>query len=100
MDQGDILAAFQSGDVIRRFVTVPEGMPSILVWERVMAEPLLTGEVAVPPEGSILPDTYAFERGQSRASIVAQMQAAMAKALAEEWAKRREALSSAPRARP
>ncbi|PLK22497.1 endolytic transglycosylase MltG [Porphyrobacter sp. TH134] len=88
MSQADILAAFQSGDVIRRFVTIPEGMPSILVWERLMAEPLLTGEVAVPPEGSILPDTYAFERGQSRASLVEQMQAAMDKALAEEWGKR------------
>jgi len=88
MSQSDILAAFQSGDVIRRFVTIPEGMPSILVWERLMAEPLLSGEVAVPPEGSILPDTFAFERGQSRASLVEQMQAAMDKALAEEWAKR------------
>lgn len=98
MDQGDILAAFQSGAVIRRFVTVPEGMPSILVWERVMAEELLTGEVAVPPEGSILPDTYAFERGQSRASIIARMQAAMDKALAEEWAKRGEGIVvSSPR---
>jgi UPF0755 protein len=88
MSQGDILAAFQSGDVIRRFVTIPEGMPSILVWERLMAEPLLTGDIPVPPEGSILPNTYAFERGQSRAELVAQMQAAMDKALAEEWAKR------------
>ncbi|MCX9146502.1 endolytic transglycosylase MltG [Erythrobacter sp. WG] len=88
MSQGDILAAFQSGDVIRRFVTIPEGMPSILVWERLMAEPLLTGEVPVPPEGSILPDTYAFERGQSRAELVEQMQAAMDRALAEEWARR------------
>ncbi len=88
MSQGDILAAFQSGDVIRRFVTIPEGMPSVLVWERLMAEPLLSGEVAVPPEGSILPDTYAFERGQSRAKLMEQMQAAMDKALAEEWAKR------------
>jgi UPF0755 protein len=88
MSQGEILEAFQSGDVIRRFVTVPEGMPSILVWERLMAEELLTGEVDVPPEGSILPDTYAFERGQSRASLVEQMQAAMDKALAEEWARR------------
>ena len=88
MSQGDILAAFQSGDVIRRFVTIPEGMPSILVWERLMAEELLTGAVPVPPEGSILPDTYAFERGQSRASLVEQMQAAMDTALAEEWAKR------------
>jgi len=88
MSQGDILEAFQSGDVIRRFVTIPEGMPSILVWERLMAEPLLTGEVPVPPEGSILPDTYAFERGQTRASLVEQMQAAMDRALAEEWGKR------------
>ncbi len=88
MSQSDILEAFQSGDVIRRFVTIPEGMPSILVWERLMAEDLLTGEVAVPPEGSILPDTYSFERGQSRKALVEQMQAAMDKALAEEWAKR------------
>ncbi|MCM0001319.1 MAG: endolytic transglycosylase MltG [Erythrobacter sp.] len=88
MSQGDILAAFQSGDVIRRFVTIPEGMPSILVWERLMGEELLTGEIPVPPEGSILPDTYSFERGQSRAKLVEQMQAAMDRALAEEWAKR------------
>ena len=93
MSQGDIINAFQSGDVIRRFVTIPEGMPSILVWERLMAEDLLTGEVAVPPEGSILPDTYAFERGQSRVSLVAQMQAAMDKALAEEWANRRPGIA-------
>lgn len=88
MSQGEILAAFQSGDVIRRFVTIPEGMPSILVWERLMAEPLLTGEIEVPAEGSILPDTYAFERGQSRVELVEQMQAAMDLYLAEAWAKR------------
>ena len=93
MSQREILAAFQSGDVIRRFVTIPEGMPSILVWDRLMAEELLTGEVAVPPEGSILPDTYAFERGQSRKSLIEQMQAAMDRALAEEWAKRRPGIA-------
>lgn len=88
MTQREILAAFQSGDVIRRFITIPEGMPSILVWERLLSEKLLSGEADVPPEGSILPDTYAFERGQSRKSLIEQMQAAMDKALAEEWAKR------------
>ena len=88
MSQGEILKAFQSGDVIRRFVTIPEGMPSVLVWERLMAEELLTGEVPVPPEGSILPDTYAFERGEARSAVVERMQAAMDRALAEEWGKR------------
>ncbi len=88
MDQGEILTAFQSGDVIRHFVTIPEGMPSILVYERLLATDLLTGDVEVPPEGSILPNTYAYERGATRASVLAQMQRAMDLALAEEWAKR------------
>ena len=88
MTQGDMLAMFQSGDVIRRFVTIPEGMPSVLVWERLMAEELLTGEIDVPAEGSILPDTYAFERGQSRQELLDQMQSAMDLYLAEAWAKR------------
>ena len=83
-----ILDTFQNGQVIRRFVTVPEGLPSIMVWERLMAEDLLTGEVSVPEEGSVLPDTYDFERGESRASVVARMQAAMDEYLAQAWADR------------
>ena len=88
MSQSQILQAFQSGDVIRRFITIPEGMPSIMVYERLMAEELLTGDIEVPLEGSILPDTYAFERGQSRESLIEQMQLAMDKYLAEAWAER------------
>lgn len=85
MSQADILRAFQSGDVIRRFITIPEGMPSILVHQRLMAEELLTGEVAVPPEGSVLPDTYDFERGEARSAVLARMQTAMVNYLAEAW---------------
>ncbi|MBV7259706.1 endolytic transglycosylase MltG [Erythrobacter crassostreae] len=88
MSQGDILAAFQNGDVIRRFVTIPEGMPSILVHEKLMAEELLTGDIAVPLEGSVMPDTYSYERGQDRGEIIEQMQTAMDKYLAEAWAER------------
>ena len=54
MDQGDILDAFQNGDVIRRFVTIPEGMPSVLVLERLMAEEMLVGEPDVPVEVSLI----------------------------------------------
>jgi UPF0755 protein len=89
MNLGEILVAFQTGKVVRRFVTIPEGTPSILVYERLMAEELLTGTIEVPLEGSILPDTYAFERGQSRQELVDQMQAAMDTYLAEAWAKRK-----------
>jgi len=83
-----ILATLQGTDVIRRFVTIPEGMPSIMVQERLMAEPLLTGDIPVPPEGSILPDSYDFQRGETRTAVVQRMQAAMTKELAALWAKR------------
>ena len=83
-----ILDILQHGEAISRFVTIPEGMPSILVHERLMAEELLTGEIPVPEEGSVLPDTYAFERGETRAAVLARMQAAMDDALAELWAQR------------
>lgn len=81
----DILA---SGRTIQRFITIPEGMPSVLVAERLRAVEGLTGEVTVPEEGSVLPDTYAWEKGEPRAAVLARMQAAMTKALAEEWPRR------------
>ncbi len=83
-----ILSILQGGDVVRRFVAVPEGMPSIMVAERLMAQPLLVGQVAVPQEGSVLPDSYDFERGESRQDVLRRMQAAMSRTVAELWAKR------------
>ena len=91
--QAQILDMFQDGEVIRRFVTVPEGMPSILVWERLMAEEHLTGDIPVPQEGSVLPDTYDFERGEERAAVLARMQAAMHNYLAEAWPKRKPGIA-------
>jgi UPF0755 protein len=83
-----ILATFQHGEVIRRFVTIPEGLPSIMVWERLMAEPMLSGAIPVPEEGSVLPESYDFERGESRAAVLARMQQAMQRTIGELWPKR------------
>lgn len=83
-----ILAILQGDEVLRRFVTVPEGMPSIMVYERLIAQPLLTGSIPVPPEGSILPDTYEIERGESRQAVLLRMQAAMQRTLTGLWEKR------------
>ncbi|MCZ8322896.1 MAG: endolytic transglycosylase MltG, partial [Novosphingobium sp.] len=83
-----ILSIIQGDEVLRRFVTVPEGMPSIMVYERLMANSQLTGSIEVPPEGSILPDTYEIERGESRQAVLLRMQVAMNRTLAELWAKR------------
>jgi UPF0755 protein len=83
-----ILDILQGGHSIQRYITIPEGMPSILVQEKLMAMDLLTGEIPVPAEGSVLPDTYDFARGESRAAVLARMQAAMKKELAALWEKR------------
>jgi UPF0755 protein len=89
MDGSDILALLQSGKTKQRFVIVPEGTPSIIVHDRLMAAPFLVGEVPVPVEGSVLPDAYAYTRGEKRGAVVKRMQDAMAKALAEAWKNRK-----------
>jgi UPF0755 protein len=84
----EILKIISQGIGINRFVTVPEGMPSILVQERLMAADNLTGKVDIPAEGSVLPDTYAYDKGESRAVLLKRMQDAMTRTLDEAWANR------------
>lgn len=83
-----VLAIISSDDFVRRFVAIPEGMPSIMVYERLKAQTALTGDVASPAEGSVLPDSYAFEKGEARAEVLRRMQTAMRATVKELWAKR------------
>ncbi|HEX8192511.1 MAG TPA: endolytic transglycosylase MltG [Allosphingosinicella sp.] len=83
-----ILDILQHGRPVQRMVTIPEGMPSVLVHERLMRAPFLTGDVAVPEEGSVLPGTYSYRRNESRAAVVGRMQEAMRQELARLWPRR------------
>jgi UPF0755 protein len=89
----DILKMLQGGNVLQRLVVVPEGYPSVLVHDALMKADGLTGDVPVPAEGSVLPDSYAFQRGDTRASVVARMQKAMRDYLAAAWAKRKPGIA-------
>lgn len=84
----EILSILTGGKTLQRLVTVVEGMPSIMVYERLMANDKLTGTIPVPAEGSVLPDSYAFDNGEARSAVLARMQAAMEKTLTQAWAKR------------
>ncbi len=84
-----VLDLLQHGRTVQRLITVTEGMPSIIVHEKLAAVPYLTGTVPVPNEGSLLPDSYGYERGESRAAVVQRMQAAMTRTLDALWAKRK-----------
>ena len=89
MSSNAILALLQSGRVVQRFVAIPEGLPSVLVAERINAATVLTGSVIAPPEGSVLPDNYAYTRGETRAAVLARMQKAMQTAIANAWKARK-----------
>jgi UPF0755 protein len=83
-----VLSLLGGGKILQRMVTIPEGMPSILVQERLAAAPGLVGEAPLPEEGSVLPNSYSYQRGESRAAVVKRMQAAMTKMLDQLWAQR------------
>ena len=83
-----ILGVLQSGRVVQHLITIPEGLPAVFVQQRLAAEPLLTGPAPMPREGHVLPDTYAFQRGEPRVAVLARMTAAMDRTLARLWAAR------------
>ncbi|OJY49207.1 MAG: aminodeoxychorismate lyase [Sphingomonas sp. 67-41] len=93
LSQSDILKMMQGGRTLQRFVTIPEGTPSILVYETLMKAPQLTGEIQVPVEGTVLPDSYAYNRGDTRQSVLDRMQKAMANYLAKAWEARKPGIA-------
>jgi UPF0755 protein len=83
-----ILSLLQSGDVLLHQVMIATGMSSLQVYERLMADVRLTGDISVPVEGSIYPDTYTFTRGEARSDVVKRMQRSMTNIVTALWEKR------------
>ena len=83
-----VLRLLTDGRVVRHYVTIPEGWSSAQAVDILNAKDVLTGTVQVPREGSLWPDTYEVSRGETRAAVIARMQSAMDRNLAELWAKR------------
>lgn len=89
----DILRILVAGQSILHRVTIAEGLTSYEALQIIAADPVLVGDVPdLPAEGSLLPETYLFTRGTSRAEIVAQMEAAHDEMAEELWAERAENL--------
>lgn len=85
----DVLKELTEGTPISYSVTIPEGFTSFEAVQRINKAQYLVGEIVeIPPEGTLLPDTYSFEKGQDRATIIARMSANLEKELADVWANR------------
>lgn len=72
----DAMRKLQTGDVLVRQVTIPEGFAVAQVMARLAAAPGLAPPTLEPVEGSLLPDTYNYRRGDGADSLIRRMQAA------------------------
>ncbi len=85
----DVIDLLLSGKQILHAVTIPEGLTSEQVVDRLRENDVLLGDLAtVPPEGTLMPDTFKFSRGTTRDQVVRSMEAEQRKILAEVWAHR------------
>ena len=84
-----LLELLQSGKLVQRRLTVPEGMTTAEVIDLVRNTPALSGEITLDlKEGDLLPETYFYSRDDSRDGLLLRMKEAMEKTLDEAWRKR------------
>ncbi|ETW12600.1 aminodeoxychorismate lyase [Roseivivax marinus] len=69
-------------------VALAEGVTSWQVVEELRSVDVLEGEVEVPEEGSLAPNSYEVAPGDSRADLIDRMQRAQEVILSEAWANR------------
>ena len=82
----DVLAA---GRQVQHAMTFPEGLTSEQIVSRLNEDDVLAGEInEIPPEGSLLPDTYKYERGATRQQILTLMRVKQRDVLNQIWSRR------------
>jgi UPF0755 protein len=88
-----IVQKMQDGDVIQRFITIPEGKTSYEIVKILNANNDMSGEIkTIPPEGSLLPETYAYRKNATRFEVIASMQDLMNKTFQNAWDNRADNL--------
>lgn len=85
-----IMEQMVAGRVVVHRLTIPEGLTTgqilVLIGN---AEALAGGIAREPAEGELMPDTYHYVYGETRAALVARMQKAMRETLDSLWAQRK-----------
>jgi UPF0755 protein len=85
----DVLGTLVEGKVILHSVTIPEGLTSEQVVARLMENQTLSGDIKeIPKEGTLLPETYNFNRGTTREQILQQMQQKQRDMVQRIWERR------------
>mgnify|MGYP001545059867 CR=1 FL=1 len=85
----DIVQILSEGNPYLRNITFPEGITTTQALKAVQENDKLSGEITIKPgEGELLPETYAFVRGDKRDDIIKRMQSAQDKLVDDLWENR------------
>jgi UPF0755 protein len=89
----EVMDVLSEGKSVQYKVTIPEGLTSQQIIDRLNAEENLTGEVSqVPAEGSLMPETYSIEKGMSRQELIDRMAMKQKQVLTAAWERRKDTL--------
>jgi UPF0755 protein len=82
----DVIATIVEGKVVQHQITIPEGLTSEQIVQRLIENDVLAGNIReVPREGSLLPEGYKFTRGMPREQLIQRMQQAQRRLVQEVW---------------
>lgn len=85
----DVINTIIDGKVVQHQLTIPEGLTSEQIVQRLLETDTLAGNIReIPREGSLLPETYRFTRGTPREQMIQRMQQAQRKLMQEAWDRR------------
>jgi UPF0755 protein len=82
----DVLDLIVEGRVVQHQITIPEGLTSEQIVQRLLENDILAGNLReIPREGSLLPETYKFTRGIPRDQVIQRMQQAQRRLVQDIW---------------
>ncbi len=85
----EVIGTLTEGKAILQSIMIKEGLTSQQIVDHLKESDLLSGEItAVPPEGTLLPETYKFSRGMNRQQLLDRMMQDQARVVKELWARR------------
>ena len=83
-----VLEILRTAKPVQHKLTLAEGLTAAQVTGLVERAPALDGDTPPIAEGSVLPETYAYERGTTRAALLGRASRAMDRALDAAWSTR------------
>lgn len=82
----DIIRLFQSGKTYQRRITFAEGLTAVEIVALINQTEKMSGNIEqIPPEGTLMPETYSYTYNEDRQKLLQRMQVSMTETLQALW---------------